>query len=113
MTASIVIAHIAGIPLEELVPLAYGGGAVWLAARVLGSDRAVMVRRRLRRLRPQRVDRDRDLSTGRHRGASHQGKAGTAPKDAQPAANLVSKLVPDSTALDEPKRAQIGPNPPP
>ena len=64
MTAPIVIAHIAGVPLEELLPLAYGGGAVWLAARVLGSNRAVVVRRRLRRLRPQRVDRARDLSTG-------------------------------------------------
>jgi len=27
-------AHVAGIPVEELVPLAYGAGAAWLALRV-------------------------------------------------------------------------------
>jgi hypothetical protein len=55
-----VTAHIAGVPVEELVLLAYGGGAVWLAARVLSSNRAVVMRRAFRRLRPHRAGRDRD-----------------------------------------------------
>ena len=38
------IAHIGGVPVEELLPLAYGGSAMWMAARV-------MAWRRFRRLR--------------------------------------------------------------
>jgi hypothetical protein len=30
-----VFAHVAGVPVEELVPFAYGAGGVWLALRVL------------------------------------------------------------------------------
>ena len=30
---SVVLAHIAGVPVEELLPLAYGGGAMWAALR--------------------------------------------------------------------------------
>jgi hypothetical protein len=29
-----VIAHVAGIPVEELLPLAYGLGAAWVAVRL-------------------------------------------------------------------------------
>ena len=50
MAAAIVTAHIVGVPVEELLPLAYGGSAVWLAARFRRSDRAMKVRRTLRRL---------------------------------------------------------------
>jgi len=34
-----VIAHIAGVPVEELLPLLYGGGAMWAAARALTAKR--------------------------------------------------------------------------
>ena len=27
------IAHVSGVPVEELLPLAYSGGALWLTAR--------------------------------------------------------------------------------
>jgi hypothetical protein len=30
---TIVIAHISGLPVEELLPLLYGGGATWAALR--------------------------------------------------------------------------------
>lgn len=40
---SVVIAHIAGVPVEELLPLAYGSGAVLAAARAW-----VSIRRRAR-----------------------------------------------------------------
>ena len=33
------IAHISGVPVEELLPLAYGGGAMWAAARVMARRR--------------------------------------------------------------------------
>jgi hypothetical protein len=39
-----VIAHIGPVPVEELLPLAYGGGAMWAAVRV-------MAWHRIRRLR--------------------------------------------------------------
>lgn len=36
----VVLAHISGIPVEEvLLPLVYGGGAVWAAVRVAASRR--------------------------------------------------------------------------
>jgi hypothetical protein len=38
----LVIAHVAGVPVEELAPLAYGFGAAWIALRL-------MLRRFLRR----------------------------------------------------------------
>jgi hypothetical protein len=41
-------AHVAGIPVEELLPLAYGAGAAWGAARVL----AWRIGRRARRRGP-------------------------------------------------------------
>ncbi len=28
-----ILAHIAGVPVEELLPLAYGSGGAWLAIR--------------------------------------------------------------------------------
>jgi hypothetical protein len=34
-----VIAHIAGVPVEELLPLAYGSGAMLAAARAWASIR--------------------------------------------------------------------------
>ena len=37
------IAHISGVPVEELIPLAYGGGAMLAAARAW-----VAIRRRSR-----------------------------------------------------------------
>ena len=36
---NVVIAHIAGVPLEELLPLAYGSGALLAAARAWVSAR--------------------------------------------------------------------------
>ena len=45
----VVIAHIAGLPVEEMLPLAYGGGAAWLAARVLNSSRTGRAKRTSRR----------------------------------------------------------------
>ena len=33
------IAHIAGVPVEELLPLAYGAGAMLTAARAFASRR--------------------------------------------------------------------------
>ncbi len=38
------IAHVGGVPVEELIPLAYGGAAMWTALRVMAG-------RRFRRLR--------------------------------------------------------------
>ncbi|HZO58657.1 MAG TPA: hypothetical protein VFB51_03100 [Solirubrobacterales bacterium] len=34
-----VIAHISGVPVEELLPLAYGAGAMWTAAWALAARR--------------------------------------------------------------------------
>jgi hypothetical protein len=36
----VVIAHISGVPVEKLLPLASGGGAIWAAARAWTSMRA-------------------------------------------------------------------------
>jgi hypothetical protein len=36
---NVVIAHISGVPVEELIPLAYGSGAMLVAARVWASMR--------------------------------------------------------------------------
>lgn len=38
-------AHVAGIPLEELLVLLYGGGATWFAVRALLSRLAARARR--------------------------------------------------------------------
>jgi hypothetical protein len=38
------IAHVGPVPVEELLPLAYGAGALWAAARVMASE----MRRRIR-----------------------------------------------------------------
>jgi hypothetical protein len=52
MPPAMVIAHIAGVPVEEvMLPLVYGGAAAWLAARTMSSNRAVKVRRSIARLR--------------------------------------------------------------
>jgi hypothetical protein len=43
-------AHIAGVPVEELMlPVVYGAGALWGAARAFTSEPAKRVRARLRR----------------------------------------------------------------
>jgi hypothetical protein len=43
------IAHIAGVPVEELLlPIVYGAGAVWGAARAFTSEPAKRARARLR-----------------------------------------------------------------
>jgi hypothetical protein len=39
------IAHIHGIPVEELFTAAAGGGAIWIAARVYISNLAAKARR--------------------------------------------------------------------
>lgn len=41
----IVGAHVAGIPVEELLVLLYGGGATWFAVRVLLSRLAARAKR--------------------------------------------------------------------
>ena len=52
MPPAMVMAHMAGIPVEEvMIPLVYGGAAAWLAARTMSSSRVVKVRRGIRRLR--------------------------------------------------------------
>ena len=33
------IAHISGVPVEELLPLAYGAGTMWAAARAYAQRR--------------------------------------------------------------------------
>ena len=44
------IAHIAGVPVEELLlPIVYGAGALWGAARAFTSEPAKRVRARVRR----------------------------------------------------------------
>lgn len=43
------IAHVSGVPVEELLPLAYGAGAIWIAVRAYASVRVRSLRRRLRR----------------------------------------------------------------
>jgi hypothetical protein len=39
------VAHIQGIPVEELLSAAAGGGAIWLAARIYLSNLAAKARR--------------------------------------------------------------------
>jgi hypothetical protein len=41
-----VIAHVAGVPVEELLPLAYGLGAAWVALRLMAWRIARRARRR-------------------------------------------------------------------
>jgi hypothetical protein len=44
-----VLAHIAGLPAEELIPLVYGPAGVWVAGRMLLTRMSVRRRARLER----------------------------------------------------------------
>jgi hypothetical protein len=46
MTLHPILAHIAGLPVEELVPLAYGATAAWVVVRMRASRFAARARGR-------------------------------------------------------------------
>jgi hypothetical protein len=49
-------AHIAGVPVEELMlPIVYGAGALWGAARAFTSEPAKRLRARLHRNSTERI----------------------------------------------------------
>ena len=48
------IAHVAGVPVEELAPLALAGGALWTAGLVSMRARVVRLRQARRAARPSR-----------------------------------------------------------